>query len=154
MPGFFFTYECKIDDKGRLLLPNKLKSELASYIPAGFILKRSVYFGCLEFWPRSEWDKESTVITSLNRFKRENVELKRKYLAGLKTVDPDGSGRLLIPKDLLAFAGIEKDIVMNGIGDIIEIWDKIRYEAEITKGESVEVLVDRILGGQSQNPEQ
>ena len=147
MFGLFSYYECKIDDKGRVLLPTKLKTELAPYITEIFILKRSVFGGCLEFWPKSEWDKETAEISKLNRFNRENVEFIRKYVAGLKTVELDGTGRLLIPKDLLVFAGIEKDIVISGVGDRVEIWDKTKYEANLKSGQDFEPLAEKVMGG-------
>ncbi len=152
MSTLVFSYDCKIDDKGRVLLPTKLKGELASYIPDGFIIKRSVFFSCIEFWPKSEWEKESTLISNLNRFNPENVEFIRKYLAGLKPIELDSTGRLLIPKDLIAFAGIEKDIVLIGTGDRIEIWDKIKYEAALSGGSPINELAMKILGGQAQKP--
>jgi MraZ protein len=146
MFSLFSTYDCKIDDKGRVLLPARLKTELAPYIAEEFILKRSVFDGCLEFWPKSEWEKETAEISKLNRFNRQNVEFIRKYVAGLKTVELDGTGRLLIPKDLIAFAGIEKDIVISGVGDKVEIWDKVKYEAYLKSGEDFEPLAETVMG--------
>ncbi len=147
MFGLYSTYDCKIDDKGRVLLPGKLKTELALFITDVFILKRSVFGGCLELWPKSEWEKETAEISKLNRFNRENVEFIRKYMAGLKQIELDGTGRLLIPKDLLAFAGIEKDIVLSGMGEKLEIWDKVKYETNLNSGSDFETLAERVMGG-------
>ncbi len=147
MFGLYSTYDCKIDDKGRVLLPGKLKTELALFITDVFILKRSVFGGCLELWPKSEWEKETAEISKLNRFNRENVEFIRKYMAGLKQIELDGTGRLLIPKDLLAFAGIEKDIVLSGMGEKLEIWDKVKYETNLNSGSDFENLAERVMGG-------
>ena len=147
MFGLYSTYDCKIDDKGRVLLPGKLKTELAPYITDVFILKRSVFGGCLELWPKSEWEKETAEISKLNRFNRENVEFIRKYMAGLKQIELDGTGRLLIPKDLLAFAGIEKDIVLSGMGEKMEIWDKVKYETNLNSGSDFDTLAERVMGG-------
>jgi MraZ protein len=145
-----YTYECKIDDKGRVLLPNRLKGELAPNIPNGFILKRGVFNSYLELWPKSEWDKQTIEINQLNRFNRKNVEFIRKFMAGLKPVELDGMGRMLIPKDLLAFAGIDKDIVMASMIDRIEIWDKTKYEAELKGGEDIDKLAEEVMGGKTQ----
>ena len=140
------TYECKIDDKGRVLLPNKLKGELAPFILNGFILKRGVFNNYLELWPKSEWDKQTVEINKLNRFNRKNVEFIRKFMSGLKQVELDGMGRLLIPKDLMGFAGIDKDIVMASMIDRIEIWDKARYEAEVNSGQDFSTLAEDVMG--------
>jgi MraZ protein len=67
-------------------------------------------------------------------------------VAGLKTVELDGTGRLLIPKDLIAFAGIEKDIVISGVGDKVEIWDKVKYEAYLKSGQDFEPLAETVMG--------
>ncbi len=70
-------------------------------------------------------------INKLNRFKKKNNDFIRRFTAGVKMVDVDANGRLLIPKDLVVFASISKDIVMSSAVNIIEIWDKTKYEKAI-----------------------
>jgi MraZ protein len=70
-------------------------------------------------------------ISGLNRFNRKNVDFIRRFTAGVKSVELDVAGRLLIPKDLQSFAGIHKEIVISSAINIIEIWDKERYEQAI-----------------------
>ena len=67
----------------------------------------------------------------LNRFSKKNNDFIRRFTAGVKVLEVDASGRLLIPKDLLAFSGITKNIVMASAVNIIEIWDKDKYEQAI-----------------------
>ncbi|GER60684.1 hypothetical protein ULMA_27920 [Patiriisocius marinus] len=67
----------------------------------------------------------------LNRFSRKNNDFIRRFTAGVKTVELDATGRLLIPKDLQAFAGITKEVVVSSAIDIVEIWDKSKYEEAI-----------------------
>ena len=124
------TYECKVDAKGRLMLPTSLKKQLGS-LEEGFVLKRSVFQPCLELFPMSEWNKMMLKINKLNRFVKKNNDFIRRFTAGVKMVDIDATGRLLIPKDLVVFATIEKDIVLNSAINIIEIWDKDKYENAI-----------------------
>ena len=124
------TYECKVDAKGRLMLPTSLKKQLGS-LEEGFVLKRSVFQPCLELFPMSEWNKMMLKINKLNRFIKKNNDFIRRFTAGVKMVDIDTTGRLLIPKDLVVFATIEKDIVLNSAINIIEIWDKDNYENAI-----------------------
>lgn len=124
------TYECKVDAKGRLMLPTSLKKQLGS-LEEGFVLKRSVFQPCLELFPMSEWNKMMLKINKLNRFVKKNNDFIRRFTAGVKMVDIDATGRLLIPKDLVVFAAIEKDIVLNSAINIIEIWDKDKYENAI-----------------------
>lgn len=146
---FTSTYECKIDDKGRLALPGKLKAELMTVLADGFILKRSVFSPCLELWPKKEWDKTLTRINALTRFSRENAKMVRAFLAGVKQVDLDGTGRINIPNDLIIFAGIQKTVVIASQISIIEIWDKSKYEEEVSIANDVEFaqMVENILGG-------
>jgi MraZ protein len=125
------TYECKVDAKGRLMLPVSLKKQLASVMNNGFVLKRAVFQPCLELYPMNQWELLMQKINKLNRFKKKNNDFIRRFTAGVKSVELDGSGRLLISKDLVGFAQISKDIVVTSAVNIIEIWDKDNYEKAI-----------------------
>ena len=125
------TYECKVDAKGRLMLPVAFKKQLASVTEKGFVLKRAVFQPCLELYPMQEWESMMHNVNKLNRFKKKNNDFIRRFTAGVKSVDLDVSGRLLIPKDLVGFAGITKEIVVTSAVNINEIWDKDKYEKAI-----------------------
>lgn len=125
------TYECKVDSKGRLMLPASLKKQLSVGLQEGFVLKRSVFQPCLELYPMSEWEIMMGKINKLNRFVKKNNDFIRRFTAGVKVVEIDAAGRLLIPKDLVVFAAIDKDIVLSSAVNIIEIWDKDKYEKSI-----------------------
>jgi len=125
------TYECKVDAKGRLMLPVAFKKQLASVVEKGFVLKRAVFQPCLELYPMQEWESMMQSVNRLNRFKKKNNDFIRRFTAGVKSLDLDVSGRLLIPKDLVGFAGIAKEIVVTSAVNIIEIWDKDKYEKAI-----------------------
>ena len=125
------TYECKDDAKGRLMLPAAYKKQLASVLNDGFVLKRSVFQPCVELYPRSEWDKMMQKVNKLNRFKKKNNDFIRRFTAGVKEIEIDATGRILIPKDLIAFAGIGKELVLSSAINIIEIWDKTNYEKAV-----------------------
>lgn len=140
------TYECKVDAKGRLMLPTSLKKQLGS-LEGGFVLKRSVFQPCLELFPMSEWNKMMLKINKLNRFVKKNNDFIRRFTAGVKMVDIDATGRLLIPKDLVVFAAIEKDIVLNSAINIIEIWDKDKYENAIENAtDDFADLAEEVMG--------
>jgi MraZ protein len=125
------TYECKADAKGRLMLPSALKKQLSPVMQNGFVLKRAVFQPCLELYPMSEWESLMQKVNKLNRFKKKNNDFIRRFTAGVKVVELDASGRLLIPKDLIAFAGISKELVVSSAVNIVEIWDKDNYEKAI-----------------------
>lgn len=125
------TYECKIDAKGRLMLPGAFKKQLAPILQEGFVLKRAVFQKCLELYPIGEWNKLSAKVNTLNRFNKKNDEFIRRFNAGVKPVDVDSTGRILVSKDLGSFAQLEKSIVVNAAFNILEIWDKKLYEKAI-----------------------
>lgn len=125
------TYECKVDAKGRLMLPGAIKKQLSPVLQNGFVLKRAVFQPCLELYPMAEWETLMQKVNSLNRFKKKNNDFIRRFTAGVKMIEVDNAGRLLIPKDLIVFSGISKDTVVSSAINIIEIWDKDKYEQAI-----------------------
>ena len=131
MNSLIGTYECKADAKGRLMLPAALKKQLSPILQNGFVLKRAVFQSCLELYPMAEWEVLMQKMNKLNRFKKKNNDFIRRFTAGVKIVEVDGTGRLLIPKDLMVFADISKNIVVSSAINIVEIWDKDKYEQAI-----------------------
>ena len=141
------TYECKVDAKGRLLLPAPLKKQLATSLQNGFVLKRSVFQPCLELYPMEEWNSMMEKINKLNRFVKKNNDFIRRFTAGVKVVEIDALGRLLVPKDLVVFSSISKDVVFSSAVNIVEVWDKNLYEKSIC-GEDVDFadLAEDVMG--------
>ena len=141
------SYECKIDAKGRLMVPSKLKSQLLPMLEEGFVLKRAVFQPCIEMYPMSEWNALMQKVNSLNRFKKKNNDFIRRFTAGVKMVEVDTNGRLLVPKDLLNFAGLQKEIVLSSAINIVEIWDKTKYEAALEDATAdFAVLAEEVMG--------
>jgi len=144
------TYECKIDDKGRLMLPVALKKQMASSFSEGFVLKRAVFQNCLELFPMSEWEAMMSKVNQLNRFKKSNNDFIRRFTAGVRVLDVDASGRILVPKDLYEFAGFSKEIVLSSAVNILEIWDKAKYEQAIDDATgSFADLAEQVMGNDS-----
>lgn len=131
MNPFIGTYECKVDAKGRLMIPVALKKQLVDSLDAGFVLKRSVFQPCLELYPMTEWNLMMQKINKLNKFVKKNDDFIRRFSAGVRMVEIDALGRLLIPKDLATIGNISKDLVLSSALNIIEIWDKDLYEKAI-----------------------
>ncbi|MWW26092.1 MULTISPECIES: division/cell wall cluster transcriptional repressor MraZ [Algibacter] len=125
------TYDCKVDAKGRLMMPAAIKKQLASVLDDGFVLRRSVFQKCLELYPMQEWQALMQKMNKLNKFKKKNNDFIRRFTAGAKIIEIDVNGRLLVPKDLTVFANISKNIVVASAINIIEIWDKDLYEQAI-----------------------
>lgn len=147
MNSFIGTYECKADAKGRLMIPAVLKKQLSSALQDGFVLKRAVFQPCLELYPMSEWNKMMEKLNKLNRFKKKNNDFIRRFTAGVKMVEVDSAGRLLISKDLIGFSGITKEVVLASAVNILEIWDKNKYEQAIDDAASdFADLAEEVMG--------
>lgn len=134
------------------MLPVALKKQLSPVLQNGFVIKRAVFQQCLELYPMPEWETLMQKVNKLNRFKKKNNDFIRRFTAGVKLVELDGSGRLLVPKDLIAFAGISKDIVVSAAVNIVEIWDKDKYEQAIDDA-TVDFadLVEEVMGQDDDN---
>lgn len=128
-------------------MPSPLKKQLTASLQEGFVLKRSVFDACLELWPMSEWNLMMLKINKLNRFNKKNNDFIRKFMAGVKMIEIDDLGRLLIPKDLVTFSKISKDVVLSSKVNIVEIWDKDLYEQSIG-GDDVDFadLAEEVMG--------
>ncbi|MGB0255634.1 MAG: division/cell wall cluster transcriptional repressor MraZ [Flavobacteriaceae bacterium] len=149
MQHFIGTYECKADAKGRIMIPVALKKQLSAVVSKGFVLKRAVFNSCLELYPMQEWEQLMTKINKLNRFNKKNIDFIRRFTAGVKMVEVDASGRLLIPKDLLGHASIQKEVVVSSAVNILEIWDKDQYEAAIDAATlDFGALAEEVMGDQ------
>ena len=146
------TYECKMDIKGRLMFPSSFKKQLEDKLNKGFILKRSVFQRCLELFPLDEWENTMNGVNQLNRFVKKNNDFIRRYTAGLKSIELDNAGRILVPKDLIKFADLKKNLVMTSAVNIIEIWDKELYEKSINDSEiDFAQLTEDVMGNTGDN---
>ncbi len=146
------TYHCKADSKGRVMVPADLKKQLATVAPSGFVIKRAVFQPCLELYPMEEWQKLMQKVSGLNRFNRKNNDFIRRFTAGVRTVEMDTAGRLNIPRDLMDFACIDKEIVVSSAISIVEIWDKNKYEKAIDDAASdFADLAEEVMGDVDDN---
>jgi len=111
------------------------------------VLKRSVFSTCLELHPLAEWNLVMADVNKLNRFVKKNNDFVRMFTAGVRMVAVDSTARIQIPKDLINFAGIEKQIVLASVGNIVEIWDKDQYEIAVND-DSVDfgLLAEEVMG--------
>ena len=152
MQHFIGTYECKADTKGRIMLPVALKKQLAQNLAEQFVLKRAVFNNCLELYPIQEWEAMMEKVNQLNRFNKKNNDFIRRFTAGVRLVEVDATGRLLIPKDLVKHAGISKETVISSAVNILEIWDKDRYEDAINEATiDFGALAEDVMGDKDGN---
>tara|TARA_B100001250_G_C19379977_1_gene605756 strand:- start:134 stop:598 length:465 start_codon:yes stop_codon:yes gene_type:complete len=146
------TYECTVDNKGRIMIPAQLKKQLDGFTTEPFILKRSVFQNCLELFPCSEWKLMMDKVNKLNRFVKKNNDFIRMYTAGVKSIDLDSNGRILIPRDLITISKLQKRVVLSSSINIIEIWDKDEYEKSINDPKvDFAKLTEEVMGNDQDN---
>lgn len=134
------------------MVPSAIKKQLEPVLHEGFVLKRSVFHPCLELYPMQKWNQLMKSMSSLNRFDPKIANFIRQFMAGVKMVEVDSNGRLLIAKDLIRVAEIKKEIVLTSPIDIIEIWDKDKYESAIdTPQEDFAQLAQEVMAGVNMN---
>ncbi len=127
MNPLFGEYDCKVDAKGRFLLPAGLLRQMDGPDAEEFVIKQGPD-GNLEMYPTRVFQDELMRIAQKNRHQANTRRFLRAFQQGAKRVSPDGNKRLLIPKPLLDTADIDKDIVLIAAIDRVEIWDKAKYE--------------------------
>lgn len=126
MKGFIGEYEATVDAKGRFLLPAGFKKQLPEKREEGFVLNRG-FEKCLSLYTSESWNPLFEELGNLNDFDPKVRQFKRFFLNGAVQVEMDGAGRILLPKNLMDYAEINKEIVLVSAVDKIEIWDKTKY---------------------------
>ena len=148
MISFIGDYTCKLDPKGRIALPSAFKRQMKESLQDGFVLKRDVFEKCLILYPMKEWDRQNQIIRGkTNTYRKEHASFLRMFFSGTAELIPDASSRILIPKRLLEFAGIEGEAVMAGQYGRIEIWALKNYEKVSKADDEFAVMAEKILGG-------
>ena len=125
----FFTseHECKLDAKGRLVLPSRLKSVLPEASKKSIIIRKG-FEPNLIIYPLHEFQNIYTRLNSLNEFSSEQRKLKRNLFSSISQVDLDSNGRFLLPKSMISHTGLEKDVILVGMGNVIELWSPDNYK--------------------------
>jgi MraZ protein len=140
---FYGEYEHTIDDKNRLTLPARFRDDLE----AGVVLARGIERN-IEVYPRESWDANVARIAELDSLTREAREMKRFVFSGAAVTELDKQGRVIVPANLAKHAGIDKDVVLAGVHDHIEVWDRGEWRAHLgaiegSAGDVAERLADK-----------
>lgn len=152
MTGFLGEYEVSIDAKGRFLMPSGFRKQLPESAAGQFVVNRG-FENCLTLYPMENWQALSEKINKLNDFNPKVREFKRLFLNGATIVELDSAGRMLLPKPLMEYAGIKKDLVFSAQGNKVELWDKDTYHDYIRKSAAnFSDLAAEVAGGDFINP--
>lgn len=130
----FFTseFESKLDAKGRLVLPSRIKAQLPSGEGEELVIRRG-FEPCLIIYPMVEFKKVFSKISGLSEFNEEYRKLQRNFFSGTATVELDANGRFVIPRNMLSYAQLEKDLILIGMGNKVEVWNPTIYEKHLIK---------------------
>lgn len=151
MPAAFTLigeFDCKIDNKNRLLFPSDLKKQLGNAFDKGFVINRNLHHQCLTVYPMQEWEMLNEKLSKLNRLIKANDIFIRKFMGGATVCMPDSAGRILLPKPLAEYAQIKSEIKVIGSNNIIEIWDKELYNNFMNTEIDIEKLANEIFSPQ------
>lgn len=129
---FFGTFDCKADAKGRVMLPVALRNQMSPVLKDGFFVKKSYYNDCLELYPAKEWYRVMQELDQKSRFDEDHLDFIRIYTDGLRQVELDATGRLLIPKSITGLVGITKEVKIAPMGKYMEIWDLKKYNDRVS----------------------
>ncbi len=121
---FMSEYSHTIDPKGRLIVPSKFREQLGDV----FVVTKGMD-GCLFVYANEDWAAFEEKLTGLPLINKEARQFARFFMAGAAMVEVDKQGRILLPANLRAFAGLDKDVVLVGVGSRIEIWSRENWES-------------------------
>src|SRR6185436_15367593 len=146
MSGYIGEFHSTVDPKGRFMLPAALLRQVPVREQKLFVINRGMEKH-LVIYTKKEWDKTTTEINELNLYIKQNREFIRKFNRGATEVEPDGSNRLLLPKTLMEYAGIDKDIVLFAYGVRIEIWSQKEYNKMLNDDKTdFSKLAEEVMG--------
>ncbi len=153
MATYVGEFECKIDVKGRLLLPAGLLKQFPDQLKEKFVISKSVFNKCLILNPMDAWNDLMEKFKKLNpRFNRQHEEFIRRFTDGNMLVDLDASNRILIPKNLMDFGKIKNDIVLTCSLDTIEIWSAKEHKQKMASfnPDDFAALAESVMGAAAQ----
>jgi MraZ protein len=120
---FLGEYEHSLDAKGRVILPAKFRDQLTE---GGFVTKGRG--GCLSVFTPEEFENVASQVRELSKRGSKDLNAARSFFSGAADISPDRQGRVVIPPNLRAYAGLTREVVVTGVFSRIEIWDRDRWQ--------------------------
>ena len=139
-------FDCKLDAKGRLMVPAGLKKQLPAIDADGLVVNRG-FEKHLVIYSKAEWDKVTAELAQLNPYEEKNRKFVRYFTRGATELSLDASGRVLLPKSLLEYAGIGSEVVLSCQFNKIELWSRDAYDAQMDdEPENFASLAEEVMG--------
>ena len=147
MATFIGDFTCRVDAKGRVILPAVFKKQMPQAAMDKFVVKKDIFEKCLVLFPMDEWDRQNSIIRSrINPYNKEHSRFLRGFYKGTAEVVLDASNRILIPRRLLDLVGIDSEVVLAGQDGKIELWSNDLYEQQSGEADDFAFLAEKIMG--------
>ena len=131
--SFRGTFHHTIDAKGRLSIPSGFRVELQSQDDRPPFVTNLVDCPALGLFPHARWLEIEERLASMSQMQPELQAVRRMLVSGAEECPLDGQGRILVPPHLREHAGLEREVTIAGVGSRIEVWDKARFEEEMSR---------------------
>lgn len=146
MSHFLGEFDCKLDAKGRMMVPAGLKKQLPGAETEGLVINRG-FEKHLVIYTRKEWDKIVDDLNKLNQYEKKTREFIRYFTRGASELSLDSANRVLLPKQLLEYAGIGADVILSCQFNKIEVWAKDAYDQALdNEPENFANLAEEVMG--------
>jgi MraZ protein len=153
MATFIGDYPCKVDVKGRIILPAAFKKQMPAAAQDHFVVRKDIFENCLVLYAIDDWNRQLEKIRKrINPYNREHNMFLRNFFKGTAELFLDSNNRMLIPKRLLDVIGAERDVVLAGQDGRIEIWSASVYETIEMPAEDFASLAEKLMGGSINEP--
>jgi transcriptional regulator MraZ len=153
MATFIGDYACKVDVKGRIILPMAFKKQMPAGAPDHFVVRKDIFENCLVLYAIDDWNRQLEKIRKrINPYNREHNMFLRNFFKGTAELSLDNNNRMLIPKRLLDLISAERDVVLAGQDGRIEIWEASVYETIEMPAEDFANLAEKLMGGSINEP--
>lgn len=146
MSHFLGEFDCKLDVKGRMMIPSNLKKQLHNLDQESLVINRG-FEKHLVIYTKKEWDNIIDELSKLNPYEKRTREFVRYFTRGATELIPDAAGRVLLPKILLEYADIQSDIVISCQLNKLEVWAKDIYETQMdNEPKNFAKLAEEVMG--------
>ena len=145
---FTGDFQIKIDAKGRFVMPSAFLEQAESDGVRTFVIKKDIYEKCLILYTQSSWrERVEAVKARLNPFNRQHNSFLREFFKDTAEAVLDSNNRLLVPKRLADAVSLEKDIIVIGLGDKIELWSEQVFNDSRVSPQEFAAMAQELLGG-------
>lgn len=146
MSHFLGEFDCKLDAKGRMMIPSNLKKQLPEAEREGLVINRG-FEKHLVIYTKKEWDLITNDLSKLNPYEKKSRDFIRYFTRGATDLTLDSANRILFPKALMEYAGISGEVVLSCQLNKIEVWAREAYDLQMdNEPENFANLAEEVMG--------